>query len=81
MVDLWTADADARIVASRASALTGIRDRRDNTVVLARRPDDAPSLVSCIGGYQFRGEMADERITALNAFGITFDGRLSAARQ
>ncbi|MFF5790351.1 DUF6531 domain-containing protein [Streptomyces sp. NPDC012693] len=50
---------------SPAYWLTELRDRHDNAVVLARRPDGAPSSVSHSGGYRLQVDVADERVTAL----------------
>ncbi|MFE5860278.1 RHS repeat-associated core domain-containing protein [Streptomyces virginiae] len=75
---------------STAYWLTELRDRHDNTISLARRPDGAPSAVSHSGGYRLRVDVADERITALRlhspqgpvdvmSYGYDADGNLDFA--
>ncbi|MGW6739327.1 DUF6531 domain-containing protein [Streptomyces sp. NPDC055025] len=74
---------------SPAYWLTELRDRHDNTVVLARRPDGAPSTVSHSSGYTVKVDVADKRISALRlhtpqgpvtvmSYGYDADGNLDA---
>lgn len=74
---------------SPAYWLSELRDRHDNTVVLARRPDGAPSTVSHSSGYTVKVDVADKRIIALRlhtpqgpvsvmSYGYDTDGNLDA---